>query len=158
MHDAAAHLPRHATPAHGPDHGRRHGRTYLPGPGRGPGPARAWLERALAGRARLHGVAHRARPGLPAGDHRVLGRSRLRPQARPLHPPGVPRVLLPQRRPAQTDALRADQPAAGGPAPLPAVSDGTPRPGPGPDVVVCRGRATTLTEIAAVGAAAIYVP
>ncbi|MEG0937540.1 MAG: undecaprenyldiphospho-muramoylpentapeptide beta-N-acetylglucosaminyltransferase [Comamonas sp.] len=59
---------------------------------------------------------------------------------------------------AQIDALRANYQAAGVQAELTPFIDDTAKAFAEADVIVCRAGASTVTEIAAVGAAAVYVP
>ena len=80
------------------------------------------------------------------------------PQALALIPADVRPVVLHQSGAAQIDALRANYAAAGVAAELTPFIDDTARAFAEADVIVCRAGASTVTEIAAVGAAAIYVP
>ena len=80
------------------------------------------------------------------------------PQALALIPADVRPVVLHQSGAAQIDALRANYGAAGVQAELTPFIDDTARAFAEADVIVCRAGASTVTEIAAVGAAAIYVP
>jgi UDP-N-acetylglucosamine--N-acetylmuramyl-(pentapeptide) pyrophosphoryl-undecaprenol N-acetylglucosamine transferase len=81
----------------------------------------------------------------------------------------VPRALAlmaPERRPVvihqsgatQIDALRANYAAAGVQAQLTPFIDDTAQAFADADLVICRAGASTVTEIAAVGAAALFVP
>lgn len=67
-------------------------------------------------------------------------------------------VVLHQSGTAQIDALRANYQAAGVQAELTPFIDDTAKAFADADLVVCRAGASTVTEIAAVGAAAVYVP
>jgi UDP-N-acetylglucosamine--N-acetylmuramyl-(pentapeptide) pyrophosphoryl-undecaprenol N-acetylglucosamine transferase len=80
------------------------------------------------------------------------------PQALALIPADVRPVVLHQSGAAQIEALRANYAAAGVQAELTPFIDDTARAFAEADVIVCRAGASTVTEIAAVGAAAIYVP
>ncbi len=80
------------------------------------------------------------------------------PQALALIPADVRPVVLHQSGAAQIDALRANYAAAGVAAELTPFIDDAARAFAEADVIVCRASASTVTEIAAVGAAAIYVP
>lgn len=80
------------------------------------------------------------------------------PQALALIPADARPVVLHQSGAAQIDALRANYAAAGVAAELTPFIDDTARAFAEADVIVCRAGASTVTEIAAVGAAAIYVP
>ena len=81
----------------------------------------------------------------------------------------VPRALAlmaPEQRPtvlhqsgaAQIDALRANYAAAGVPAELTPFIDDTAKAFADADLVICRAGASTVTELAAIGAAALLVP
>jgi len=81
----------------------------------------------------------------------------------------VPKALAlidPSRRPAvlhqsgakQIDELRANYQAAGVQAELTPFIDDTARAYAEADLIVCRAGASTVTELAAVGAAAVFVP
>jgi UDP-N-acetylglucosamine--N-acetylmuramyl-(pentapeptide) pyrophosphoryl-undecaprenol N-acetylglucosamine transferase len=59
---------------------------------------------------------------------------------------------------AQIEALRANYAAAGVPARLTPFIDDTAQAFADADLVICRAGASTVTEIAAVGAAALFVP
>ncbi len=75
-------------------------------------------------------------------------------------------LMAPERRPLvthqsgarQLDALRAAYAAAGVAAELTAFIDDTAGAFADADLIVCRAGASTVTEIAAVGAAAVFVP
>ena len=80
------------------------------------------------------------------------------PQALALIPAEQRPVVLHQSGTAQIDALRANYQAAGVQAELTPFIDDTAKAFADADLVVCRAGASTVTEIAAVGAAAVYVP
>ena len=80
------------------------------------------------------------------------------PQALALLPPGQRPQVLHQSGATQIDALRAHYAAAGVEATLTPFIDDTAQAFADADVIVCRAGASTVTEIAAVGAAAVYVP
>ena len=80
------------------------------------------------------------------------------PQALALIPADLRPVVLHQSGAAQIEALRANYAAAGVQAELTPFIDDTAQAFADADVIVCRAGASTVTEIAAVGAAAIYVP
>lgn len=80
------------------------------------------------------------------------------PQALALLPPGQRPVVTHQSGAAQIDALRAHYAAAGVEATLTPFIDDTAQAFADADVIVCRAGASTVTEIAAVGAAAVFVP
>ncbi|WP_027017119.1 undecaprenyldiphospho-muramoylpentapeptide beta-N-acetylglucosaminyltransferase [Comamonas composti] len=80
------------------------------------------------------------------------------PQALALIPEEQRPQVLHQSGEAQIEALRANYAAAGVAAELTPFIDDTARAFAEADLIVCRAGASTVTEIAAVGAAAIYVP
>ena len=80
------------------------------------------------------------------------------PQALALIPPEVRPQVTHQSGAAQLEALRAHYAAAGVQAELTPFIDDTASAFAAADVIVCRAGASTVTEIAAVGAAAIFVP
>lgn len=80
------------------------------------------------------------------------------PQALALMPQGMRPEVLHQSGAKQIEALRANYAAAGVQAELTPFIDDTAQAYADADVVICRAGASTVTELAAVGAAAIYVP
>ena len=80
------------------------------------------------------------------------------PQALALIPEPVRPQVTHQSGAAQIDALRAHYAAAGVQATLTPFIDDTASAFAQADVVVCRAGASTVTELAAVGAAAVFVP
>lgn len=80
------------------------------------------------------------------------------PQALALIPAEQRPTVVHQSGSAQIDALRANYAAAGVQASLTPFIEDTAQAYADADVIVCRAGASTVTEIAAVGAAAIYVP
>ena len=80
------------------------------------------------------------------------------PQALALIPEAQRPQVLHQSGAKQIDALRANYAAAGVDAELTPFIDDTAQAFADADLVICRAGASTVTEIAAVGAAAIYVP
>ena len=80
------------------------------------------------------------------------------PQALALIPVAQRPVVLHQSGAAQIDALRAHYAAAGVAADLTPFIDDTASAFAAADIIVCRAGASTVTEIAAVGAAAVFVP
>lgn len=80
------------------------------------------------------------------------------PQALALIPPEARPRVTHQSGAAQLEALRAHYAAAGVQAELTPFIDDTASAFAAADVIVCRAGASTVTEIAAVGAAAIFVP
>lgn len=80
------------------------------------------------------------------------------PQALALLPPDVRPQVLHQSGAKQIDALRAGYAAAGVSAELTPFIDDTAQAFAAADLVICRAGASTVTELAAVGAAALLVP
>jgi len=80
------------------------------------------------------------------------------PKALALMPAGERPIVLHQSGARQIDQLRANYAAAGVEAELTPFIEDTARAFAAADLVVCRAGASTVTEIAAVGAAAVYVP
>ncbi len=80
------------------------------------------------------------------------------PQALALIPEGRRPVVTHQSGAAQIEQLRANYEAAGVQAELTPFIDDTAAAYAAADVIVCRAGASTVTEIAAVGAAAVFVP
>jgi len=80
------------------------------------------------------------------------------PQALALLPPDQRPVVTHQSGARQIDAVRANYSAAGVQAELTPFIDDTARAFAEADLIVCRAGASTVTEIAAVGAAALFVP
>jgi len=80
------------------------------------------------------------------------------PQALALIPEEVRPRVLHQSGAKQIDALRANYEAAGVQAELTPFIEDTAQAFADADLVICRAGASTVTELAAVGAAAIYVP
>lgn len=80
------------------------------------------------------------------------------PQALALIPAEQRPVVVHQSGTTQIDALRANYQAAGVQAELTPFIDDTAKAFADADLIVCRAGASTVTEIAAVGAAAVYVP
>ena len=80
------------------------------------------------------------------------------PQALALMAPAQRPQVTHQSGAAQIDALRANYAAAGVEAELTPFIDDTASAFAAADIIVCRAGASTVTEIAAVGAAAVFVP
>lgn len=80
------------------------------------------------------------------------------PQALALIPASERPQVLHQSGEKQIDALRANYEAAGVTAELTPFIDDTAQAFADADLIVCRAGASTVTEIAAVGAAALFVP
>ena len=80
------------------------------------------------------------------------------PKALALIPASQRPAVVHQSGEKQIDALRANYAAAGVEAQLTPFIDDTARAFAEADLIVCRAGASTVTEIAAVGAAAVFVP
>jgi len=80
------------------------------------------------------------------------------PQALALIPAAQRPIVTHQSGAKQIDALRANYQAAGVEAELVPFIDDMARAYAEADLVICRAGATTVTEIAAIGAAALFVP
>ncbi len=80
------------------------------------------------------------------------------PRALALLPPGERPRVTHQSGEKQIDALRANYAAAGVEATLTPFIEDTAQAFADADLIVCRAGASTVTEIAAVGAAALFVP
>ena len=80
------------------------------------------------------------------------------PQALALLPQTSVPMVIHQSGAKQIDALRANYAAAGVQAQLTPFIDDTAQAFADADLVICRAGASTVTEIAAVGAAALFVP
>lgn len=80
------------------------------------------------------------------------------PQALALIPPECRPVVLHQSGAKQIEALRANYAAAGVQAELTPFIHDMARAYAEADVLICRAGATTVTEVAAIGAAAVWVP
>lgn len=80
------------------------------------------------------------------------------PQALALIAPEQRPIVMHQSGAKQIDALRANYAAAGVQAELLPFIDDMARAYAEADLVICRAGATTVTEIAAIGAAALFVP
>jgi len=80
------------------------------------------------------------------------------PQALALIPPAQRPSVLHQSGAKQIDTLRANYAQAGVAAELTPFIDNTAQAFADADLVICRAGASTVTELAAVGAAALFVP
>jgi len=80
------------------------------------------------------------------------------PRALALLPPGQQPIVTHQSGARQIDELRANYAAAGVQAELTPFIDDTAQAFAEADLVLCRAGASTVTEIAAIGAAAMFVP
>lgn len=84
--------------------------------------------------------------------------NKLVPQALSLIPAAERPQVIHQSGARQIDALRANYQAAGVQAELTPFIDDTAQAFADADLIICRAGASTVTEIAAVGAAALFVP
>ncbi|HSI54658.1 MAG: undecaprenyldiphospho-muramoylpentapeptide beta-N-acetylglucosaminyltransferase [Ramlibacter sp.] len=80
------------------------------------------------------------------------------PRALALMPEGLRPIVLHQSGAKQMEELKANYAAAGVHAELTPFIDDTARAYADADLIVCRAGASTVTEIAAVGCAAVFVP
>ncbi len=80
------------------------------------------------------------------------------PKALALMPPAQRPTVTHQSGARQIDALRANYEAAGVQADLTPFIDDTAQAFADADLVICRAGASTVTELAAIGVAAVYVP
>ncbi len=80
------------------------------------------------------------------------------PQALALLVPGQRPIVTHQSGAAQIEALQQNYAAAGVEATLTPFIDDTAQAFADADIIVCRAGASTVTEIAAIGAAAVFVP
>lgn len=80
------------------------------------------------------------------------------PQALALLAPGQRPIVTHQSGAAQIEALQQNYAAAGVQATLTPFIDDTAQAFADADIIVCRAGASTVTEIAAIGAAAVFVP
>ena len=80
------------------------------------------------------------------------------PQALALIPEAIRPIVTHQSGARQLDALRANYAAAGVTAAITPFIDDTARAFADADLVICRAGASTVTELAAVGCAALFVP
>ncbi|HSV83031.1 MAG TPA: undecaprenyldiphospho-muramoylpentapeptide beta-N-acetylglucosaminyltransferase [Ramlibacter sp.] len=92
------------------------------------------------------------------GSLGAKGLNEVVPQALALIPPAERPRVLHQSGAKQVDALRANYAAAGVAAELTPFIDDTASAFAEADLVICRAGASTVTELAAVGAAALFVP
>jgi UDP-N-acetylglucosamine--N-acetylmuramyl-(pentapeptide) pyrophosphoryl-undecaprenol N-acetylglucosamine transferase len=107
--------------------------------------------------------ALRAAPGplrllVVGGSLGAQGAQRHRAPGAGADPAGPAPVVTHQSGATQIDALRANYEAAGVQAELTPFIEDTASAFAQADIIVCRAGASTVTEIAAVGAAAVFVP
>ena len=92
------------------------------------------------------------------GSLGAMALNELVPKALALIPAGQRPVVTHQSGARQLDALRASYQAAGVQAELTPFIEDTAQAFADADLIICRAGASTVTEIAAVGAAALFVP
>ncbi|WCM92596.1 undecaprenyldiphospho-muramoylpentapeptide beta-N-acetylglucosaminyltransferase [Acidovorax sp. NCPPB 2350] len=121
-------------------------------------PLRAAFTRQPAPEARFAGRAGPLRLLVVGGSLGAKALNDIVPQALALVPADRRPVVTHQSGATQIDALRANYAAAGVEAALTPFIDDTATAFAEADLIVCRAGASTVTEIAAVGAAAVFVP
>jgi UDP-N-acetylglucosamine--N-acetylmuramyl-(pentapeptide) pyrophosphoryl-undecaprenol N-acetylglucosamine transferase len=121
-------------------------------------PLRAAFTRQAAPAERFAGRTGPLRLLVVGGSLGARALNEIVPQALALIPPEQRPVVLHQSGATQIDALRANYEAAGVQAELTPFIEDTASAFAHADIIVCRAGASTVTEIAAVGAAAIFVP
>lgn len=118
---------------------------------------RAFLEQAVPAQ-RFAGRSGPLKLLVVGGSLGARALNEIVPQALALIPAEQRPVVLHQSGTTQIDALRVNYQAAGVQAELTPFIDDTAKAFADADLIVCRAGASTVTEIAAVGAAAVYVP
>ncbi|MES2363011.1 MAG: undecaprenyldiphospho-muramoylpentapeptide beta-N-acetylglucosaminyltransferase [Pseudomonadota bacterium] len=108
--------------------------------------------------ARFAGRSGPLRLLVVGGSLGARGLNTIVPQALALIPPERRPLVTHQSGAAQIDELRANYAAAGVDAALTPFIDDTASAFADADLIICRAGASTVTEIAAVGAAALFVP
>ncbi len=108
--------------------------------------------------ARFSGRSGTLRLLVVGGSLGAKALNELVPKALALLPEAQRPLVTHQSGAKQIDELRANYAAAGVTAELTAFIDDTARAFADADLIVCRAGASTVTEIAAVGAAAVFVP
>lgn len=108
--------------------------------------------------ARFAGRSGPLRLLVVGGSLGARGLNTIVPKALALIPPEQRPLVTHQSGAAQIDELRANYAAAGVDAVLTPFIDDTASAFADADLIVCRAGASTVTEIAAVGAAALFVP
>ena len=121
-------------------------------------PLRAAFTSQPAPADRFAGRSGRLRLLVVGGSLGARALNEVVPQALALIPESDRPLVTHQGGEKQIDALRAAYAAAGVTANLTPFIDDTARAFADADVIVCRAGASTVTEIAAVGAAAVFVP
>ncbi|MDA8453917.1 undecaprenyldiphospho-muramoylpentapeptide beta-N-acetylglucosaminyltransferase [Acidovorax sp. GBBC 3334] len=121
-------------------------------------PLRAPFTRQPAPEARFAGRSGPLRLLVVGGSLGAKALNDIVPQALALIPAERRPVVVHQSGATQIDALRANYAAAGVDATLTPFIDDTATAFAEADLIVCRAGASTVTEIAAVGAAAVFVP
>ncbi|CAM3487858.1 undecaprenyldiphospho-muramoylpentapeptide beta-N-acetylglucosaminyltransferase [Paracidovorax anthurii] len=121
-------------------------------------PLRAAFTRQPAPEARFAGRTGPLRLLVVGGSLGAKALNDIVPQALALVPADRRPVVTHQSGATQIDALRANYAAVGVEATLTPFIDDTATAFAEADLIVCRAGASTVTEIAAVGAAAVFVP
>ena len=121
-------------------------------------PLRTAFTRQAAPEARFAGRSGPLRLLVVGGSLGAKALNSIVPQALALIPPELRPIVTHQSGSKQIDELRANYRAAGVTASLTPFIDDTATAFAHADLIICRAGASTVTEIAAVGAAALFVP
>jgi UDP-N-acetylglucosamine--N-acetylmuramyl-(pentapeptide) pyrophosphoryl-undecaprenol N-acetylglucosamine transferase len=121
-------------------------------------PLRAEFLQQAAPEARFSGRAGPLKLLVVGGSLGAKALNDIVPQALALLPKATRPLVTHQSGQKQIDALRANYAAAGVLAELTPFIDNTATAYADADLIICRAGASTVTEIAAVGAAAVFVP
>ncbi|MFM1907192.1 MAG: undecaprenyldiphospho-muramoylpentapeptide beta-N-acetylglucosaminyltransferase [Pseudomonadota bacterium] len=130
----------------------------LPGAAWVGNPLRAGFLRQAAPAERFSGRSGPLRVLVVGGSLGAQALNRIVPQALALLPRDARPVVTHQSGEKQIDALRASYATAGVQAELTPFIQDTAQAFAAADLVICRAGASTVTELAAVGVAAVYVP
>ena len=121
-------------------------------------PLRTAFTKQAAPEARFAGRTGPLRLLVVGGSLGAKALNSIVPQALVLIPPELRPIVTHQSGAKQIDELRANYTAAGVTASLTPFIDDTATAFAHVDLIICRAGASTVTEIAAVGAAALFVP
>ena len=121
-------------------------------------PLRTGFTQQAAPEARFAGRTGPLRLLVVGGSLGAKALNSIVPQALALIPPELRPIVTHQSGAKQIDELRANYTAAGVTASLTPFIDDTATAFADADLIICRAGASTVTEIAAVGAAALFVP
>ena len=121
-------------------------------------PLRTAFTQQAAPEARFAGRSGPLRLLVVGGSLGAKALNSIVPQALALIPPELRPIVTHQSGSKQIDELRANYTAAGVTASLTPFIDDTATAFAHADLIICRAGASTVTEIAAVGAAALFVP